>query len=51
MARIGLRLYPSEQEAHSLAKYVAFRKREILEEMDLVYMRRMEPCRVDYLSF
>jgi hypothetical protein len=51
MARIGIRLYPNEPEARSLGRYVAFRKKEILEEMDLAYMRRIGPRRVDYLFF
>jgi hypothetical protein len=51
MARIGIRLYPNEKEARSLARYVALRKREIMEEMDHAYMKRIEPRSVDRLFF
>jgi hypothetical protein len=51
MARIGIRLYPNEKEARSLARYVALRKREIMEEMNHAYMKRIEPRSVDRLFF
>jgi hypothetical protein len=51
MARIGIRLYPNEKEARSLARYVALRKREIMEEMNRAYMKRIEPRTVDCLFF
>jgi hypothetical protein len=51
MARIGIRLYPNDKEARSLARYVALRKREIMEEMDHAYMKQVEPRSVDCLFF
>jgi hypothetical protein len=51
LVRIGLRLHLSSNEASSLEKYVAGRKSEILEELELAYFEARKPRGVERLYF
>jgi hypothetical protein len=51
LLRIGLRLFPDEDQKSALEEYVLHRYEEILEELKAEYTRRSEPCRVDNLYF
>lgn len=48
---IGIQLFPKAKEAHQLEKYIAHRKQEILEELNLVYWEKIRPRGVENLYF
>jgi len=51
LVRIGLRLHLNSREASSLEKYVAVRKNEIIEELELAYFEARKPRGVEGLYF
>jgi PilZ domain len=51
LVRIGLRLHLSSKEASSLENYIAGRKDEILEELELAYFEARKPRGVERLYF
>jgi hypothetical protein len=51
LVRIGLRLQPNDRDARSLEKYIAQRKQEIVEELELAYFKARTPVGVERLYF
>jgi len=49
--KLGLRLFPSGKQRHSLEQYIARRRQEILEEVSQIYVRAREPRGVESLYF
>jgi len=51
LVRIGIRLHPNSRDAHALEKYVAGRKNEIIEELELAYFDARKPQGVESFYF
>ena len=49
--KLGIQLFPKASEAHSLEKYVAQRKQEILGELDQLFLELSRPRGVECLYF
>jgi len=50
-ATIGIQLYPNAKEARLLEKYIAYRKQEILAELNQAYWEMTRPRGVESLYF
>lgn len=51
LLRVGIRLRPSPKQRRALNTYIAYRKEEILGEVNQEYCRSLEPRRVEDLYF
>jgi hypothetical protein len=51
MVRLGIRLYPKEEQARQLEKYIAKRKAEIMEELDQTCLAASIPSGVECQFF
>jgi hypothetical protein len=51
LAKVGIRLQPNPTQSCMLEGYLAYRRKEILEEIDRVFFRAMEPRKVEDLYF
>jgi hypothetical protein len=49
--KLGIQLYPKASEAQSFEKYIEKRKREILGELELLYLESSWPRGVEHLYF
>jgi hypothetical protein len=49
--KLGVQLFPKASEAQSLEKYIAQRKREILGELELLFLETSWPRGVEHLYF
>jgi hypothetical protein len=49
--KLGIQLFPIARETHSLERYIADRKREILEELQQAYIKACEPQGAERLYF
>jgi hypothetical protein len=51
LLRLGIRLYPKEEQAHHLDRYIADRKAEIMEDLDQTYLAASIPSGIEYQYF
>jgi hypothetical protein len=51
LLRLGIRLYPKEEQARHLDRYIADRKAEIMEDLDQTYLTASIPSRIEYQYF
>jgi hypothetical protein len=51
LVKLGVRLYPKTKETHSMEKYIAHRKQEIMEELDQAFFEICKPRGVENLFF
>jgi len=49
--KLGLRLFPNSKQRHCLEEYISRRRKEILEEVSQIHLRRREPYGIEYQYF